>query len=205
MIPPVFCVKGVFQGMRKLAGVMIFLCVMMFFLTADSAAAAQSKRVEYPAEGVVINTAENDRLNVREKPDAKSQILAKLPNGAPVTVNGEAKSPNGSLWYFIHEEESGILGYVSAKYIELPGQRKPKERRKNYPAEGVVINIAENDRLNIREKPSSKSRILDALDNGAHVTVNGEAKSSGGGIWYYIYDEESGVSGYVSGKYIELQ
>ena len=202
MASPVFCVKGDFQVMRKFSGVMILLCALIF-LTFDSAIAA--RRAEYPAEGVVVNIARNDLLNVREKPDAKSQILAKLPNGAPVTVNGEAKSPNGSLWYFIHEEESGILGYVSAKYIELPGQRKPKESRTNYPVEGIVINIPANDRLNIRSAPNIKSRILDALDNGARVTVNGEAKSAGGSTWYYIYDEESGVSGYVAGKYIELQ
>ena len=188
--------------MRKFSGVMILLCALMF-LTADSATAA--RRVEYPAEGVVINIARNDRLNIREQPNAESRILDALDNGASVTVNGEAKSPNGSLWYFIHDEESGVSGYVSARYIELPGQKKPKERRRNYPVEGVVINIAENDRLNIREKPTSKSRILDALDNGAQVTVNGEANSSGGSKWYYIYDEESGVSGYVSAKYIELQ
>ena len=190
--------------MRKFAGVMILFCALMF-LTVDSAAAASRTRIEYPVEGVVINIAENDRLNIREKPSSKSRILDALDNGANVTVNGEAKSPNGAKWYFIHDDESGISGYVSAKYIELPGQKKPKERRKNYPVEGVVINIAENDRLNIREKPSSKSRILDALDNGASVTVNGEAKSSGGALWYFIHDEESGISGYVSGKYIDLQ
>ena len=190
--------------MRKFAGVMI-LCAALMFLTFDSAVAASRKRIEYPAEGVVINIARNDRLNIREQPNAESRILDALDNGARVTVNGEAKSPNGSLWYFIHDEESGVSGYVSARYIELPGQKKPKERRRNYPVEGVVINIAENDRLNIREKPTSKSRILDALDNGAQVTVNGEANSSGGSKWYYIYDEESGVSGYVSAKYIELQ
>ena len=190
--------------MRKFAGVMILLCALIF-LTADSATSASRNRTEYPAEGVVVNIARTDRLNIREKPDAKSRIIDALDNGTHVTVNGEAKSPNGSKWYYIYDEASGLNGYVSAKYIELPGQAKPKERRKNYPAEGVVINIAENDRLNIREMPSAKSRILDALDNGASVTVNGEAKSSGGSLWYFIHDEESGVSGYVSAKYIELQ
>ena len=104
--------------MRKFIGVMILLCALML-LTFESAVAASRKRIEYPAEGVVINTAKNDRLNVREKPDAKSPILARLKNGSPVVINGEANSPNGSLWYFIHDEESGVSGYVSAKYIEL--------------------------------------------------------------------------------------
>lgn len=188
--------------MKKFACVTILLCALMF-LTFDSAIAA--RRTEYPAEGVVVNIARNDRLNIREKTNAESRIIDALDNGARVTVNGEAKSPSGSLWYYIYDEVSGLNGYVSAKYIELPGQRKPKENRKNYPVEGIVINIPANDRLNIRSTPNIKSRILDALDNGAHVTVNGEAKSAGGSKWYYIYYEESGVSGYVAGKYIELQ
>ena len=189
--------------MRKITGVTILLCVMML-LTVDYAPAAsrKSKRAEYPAEGVVINIAHNDRLNMRENPDAKSRIIDALDNGTHVTVNGEAKSPNGSKWYYIYNEASGVSGYVSAKYIGLHSENSAKGK---YPAEGVVINTADNDRLNIREKPSTKSRILDALDNGAHVTVNGEASSSSGAKWYFIHDEESGVSGYVSAKYIELQ
>jgi len=190
--------------MRKVLCVAILFCALMF-LTFDPATAARSKRASYPAEGVVINIAENDRLNIREKPSAKSRILDALDNGTYVVVNGEADSPNGSKWYYIYHEESGVSGYVSAKYIEIEGRTQSKPKRTEYPVEGVVINIAANDRLNIREKPSVKSRILDALDNGAHVTVNGEAKSSGGSKWYYIYYEESGVSGYVSAKYIELQ
>ena len=191
--------------MRKFVGVI--LAFKLMFMTFDSALAAsrKEKRKEYPAEGTVINIAENDRLNIREKPNAKSRILDALDNGARVTVNGEANSSGGSLWYYIYDEESGVSGYVSAKYISLEGNPQSKPKRIEYPTEGIVINIAANDRLNIREKPSSKSRILDALDNGAHVTVNSEADSPGGAKWYYIYDEESGVSGYVSAKYIELQ
>ena len=191
--------------MRKFVGVILAFTLM--FMTFDSALAAsrKKKRKEYPAEGTVINIAENDRLNIREKPNAKSRILDALDNGARVTVNGEANSSGGSLWYYIYDEESGVSGYVSAKYISLEGNPQSKPKRIEYPTEGIVINIAANDRLNIREKPSSKSRILDALDNGAHVTVNSEADSPGGAKWYYIYDEESGVSGYVSAKYIELQ
>lgn len=189
------------SGMRKFAGVVIVFCALIF-LMFESAIAAQRKRTEYPAEGVVINIAHNDRLNMRENPDAKSRIIDALDNGTHVTVNGEAKSPNGSKWYYIYNEASGVSGYVSAKYIGLHSKNSAKGK---YPAEGVVINTADNDRLNIREKPSTKSRILDALDNGAHVTVNGEASSSSGAKWYFIHDEESGVSGYVSAKYIELQ
>ena len=186
--------------MRKFISVVMLLCVLM--CSAFESACAASRPGKYPAEGVVINTAENDRLNIREKPTTKSRILDALENGAHVTVNGEAKSPNGSLWYYIYDSESGVSGYVSAKFIGFPGSER---RNRKYPADGVVINTAENDRLNIREKPTTKSRILDALDNGAHVTVNGEAKSPNGSLWYYIYDEESGVSGYVSAKFIEIQ
>ena len=103
--------------MRKFIGVVMLLCVLM--CSAFESACAASRPRKYPADGVVINTAENDRLNIREKPTTKSRILDALENGAHVTVNGEAKSPNGSLWYYIYDEESGVSGYVSAKFIEI--------------------------------------------------------------------------------------
>ena len=107
--------------MRKFIGVVMLLCVLM--CSAFESACAASRPRKYPAEGV-----ENDRLNIREKPTTKSRILDALENGAHVTVNGEAKSPNGSLWYYIYDSASGVSGYVSAKFIGFPGSERRNRR-----------------------------------------------------------------------------
>ena len=50
-------------------------------------------------------------LNLRDYPDSSGNILANLPNGAPVTIYGEWEG-----WYVVHYEET--VGYAAAAYIE---------------------------------------------------------------------------------------
>ena len=50
-------------------------------------------------------------LNLRDYPDSSGNILANLPNGAPVTIYGEWEG-----WYVVHYGET--VGYVAAAYIE---------------------------------------------------------------------------------------
>ena len=117
MASPVFHIKEVLQ-MKKFA---LLLCVC-FVLTAVSSAFAYRGAMtdKYPVDGVVINVAANDRLNIRAKPNARSRILGRLRNGEYVVVNGEALNPSdGSLWYYIYDEYSDVSGFVSSKFIEL--------------------------------------------------------------------------------------
>lgn len=50
-------------------------------------------------------------LNLRDYPDSSGNILANLPNGAPVTIYGEWEG-----WYVVHYGET--VGYAAAAYIE---------------------------------------------------------------------------------------
>ena len=61
--------------------------------------------------------------------------------------------------------------------------------------EGIVR--TQGGRLNVREQPSTESRVLGQLQNGARVTVTGQD-----GNWYLI--RYNGLVGYVFGQYLEL-
>ena len=61
-------------------------------------------------------------LNVRSAPGTSNQVVARLSQGAPVTVIGEQTAADGVLWYQIRFSGSGgeQTGYVSSQYIKFP-------------------------------------------------------------------------------------
>ena len=62
-------------------------------------------------------------LNVRSGPGTSYQAVAKLSQGAPVTVIGEQTGTDGKLWYQIRFSGSGgaeTIGFVSSDYIKFP-------------------------------------------------------------------------------------
>lgn len=67
----------------------------------------------YPMEPVqgTVNVSYGT-LNLREYPNSSSNILANLPNGAPVTIYGEWEG-----WYVVHYGD--IVGYAAAAYIDV--------------------------------------------------------------------------------------
>ena len=67
----------------------------------------------YPMEPVqgTVNVSYGT-LNLREYPNSASNILANLPNGAPVTIYGEWEG-----WYVVHYGD--IVGYAAAAYIDV--------------------------------------------------------------------------------------
>lgn len=51
-------------------------------------------------------------LNIRSRPNVHSQVLAKAPTGAPVTVLGQWED-----WYVV--QYGDVTGYAAARYIEI--------------------------------------------------------------------------------------
>ena len=62
-------------------------------------------------EGIVTTAGGN--LNLRERPNLEANILTQIPNGEKVNVYCTT-----GLWYVV--EYGGILGFVSAQYINIP-------------------------------------------------------------------------------------
>lgn len=98
--------------------------------------------------------------------------------GTTVAVTGKSGG-----WYQVRYD--GIEGYLSGEYLDL--------RTSGLTGYGQVT----ADALNLRSGAGTGYETVTSLPNGAWVSVSGFEDG-----WFYVdYD---GVSGYVSGDYLEL-
>lgn len=124
------------------------------------------------------------RLNVRSGPSTDYQVIAKLNNGAEVTVVGSSGS-----WYQVRYA-SGETGYVYGKYLKFAGDDA------TYP---VTAKVTEGGvPLNLREKATTSSNILDKIPRGSSIKITGKYNSS----WYSA--TYNGKNGYVYASYIVM-
>ena len=168
--------------------------------------AAPTQAPETVRTGVV--TVSGSRLNLREQPSTSSRILARLTGGTKVSILGESGS-----WYRVSHD--GLVGYLSAQYVRVTetaatpapaNTPEPTNAPTNTPAPTAaptqapetgrtgVVSIS-GSRLNLREQPSTSSRILARLTGGTKVSILGE---SGG--WYHV--RYGGLEGYLSAQYV---
>lgn len=64
-----------------------------------------------PVRRGVVNVS-SGTLNLRSRPDRTSRIIARMPNGAPLTVVGQWQG-----WYVVNYR--GLVGYAVAQYIKI--------------------------------------------------------------------------------------
>ena len=70
---------------------------------------------------------------------------------------------------------------------------------------GIVVNVPEDDYLNLRAQPTTRSSILAKLNNGDIIKVNSQYKKPDTGtLWYNITDEKTNTTGFVSSRYIKI-
>lgn len=97
-----------------------------------------------------------------------------------------------------HVVKSEFLTDVQ-QYVGEGGDHNPQPPEPPNPQVGWVVGVAFPDTLNVRAAPSSSSRVVGHLANGAGVTVIGEAYN-GSTQWLRIIEPP----GWVSGKYIQF-
>ncbi len=135
--------------------------------------------------GVIHGTAGN--LSIRSGPGTSYEKLGRIPEGATCAVD---LSRTSGSWYWV--TYNGVSGYASKNYITVSQPQDENIRR------GVIHGTAGN--LSIRSGPGTSYEKLGRIPEGATCTVDLSRTS---GSWYWV--TYNGVSGYASGKYIELQ
>lgn len=63
-----------------------------------------------PQRGIVTLTS--GTLNLRARPNLGARVIARIPNGSPLTVNGQWQD-----WYVVNY--MGNVGYVASRYVNL--------------------------------------------------------------------------------------
>lgn len=148
--------------------------------TAEPTADVTAEEESLPATdtSVLAAAVTTDALYIRRSGDWDAEALALMDYGTTVAVTGKSGG-----WYQVRYD--GIEGYLSGEYLDL--------RTSGLTGYGQVT----ADALNLRSGAGTGYGTVTSLPNGAWVSVS---RFENG--WFYVdYD---GVSGYVSGDYLEL-
>lgn len=147
--------------------------------TADvTAEPAEEESLPATDTSVLAAAITTDALYIRRSGDWDAEALALVDYGTTVAVTGKSGG-----WYQVRYD--GIEGYLSGEYLDL--------RTSGLTGYGQVT----ADALNLRSGAGTGYETVTSLPNGAWVSVSGFENG-----WFYVdYD---GVSGYVSGDYLEL-
>lgn len=125
-------------------------------------------------EETTIGYSTAEDLNIREEATIYSDSLKKLKAGDSMTILSEK-----GKWYKVTSGD--VTGYVNKLYVST-----------------AWIAFSNTVNLNLREKPSKSSEVLNQLNRGDSMTVLEKE-----GKWYKVSYEDT--FGYVKGKYIDFQ
>ena len=127
-------------------------------------------------------------LNIRNAPRASGSLLGRLPDGVTVRNAGGCTMSDGQQWCKIEPAQGGVSGWVSARFLALPG---PGGGSAGTPSNSggsdvvKVTGVASNDVLNVRSGPGTNFGLVGALANGDNVRRLG-CQSQGGSTWCEI-------------------
>ena len=121
-------------------------------------------------------------VNVREKPDIKSDLVGRLPSGTEVILISA-----GTEWSKI--DSGKITGYVQNIFLSnTPGQNSNEEHI-------AYVLSSDSMAVNFRKEPSRNAKMIDRLVTGTAVKV-----LSNEGSWSKV--EVKGKTGYIMNMYL---
>lgn len=87
---------------------------------AQTEPAASSSVESMPSQAA---TVKQDDVNVRSEASTNGSVVAKLPQGAAVTLTGTSSDSSGKTWYQVNfiNNGSNVTGYIREDYVE-PGE-----------------------------------------------------------------------------------
>lgn len=144
----------------------------------------------------IANVDTGSILNIRKEAGTKSKIVGQLPKNGGCNILDTVKAKDGSTWYKITSGE--ITGYVSAELV-ITGDEAVKLITK-YGRAIVTANVAGNDALNVRVKPSTDSKILYKIRKGEELDIVSVKDG-----WYEVnVGMGDGETGFVSAEYVDV-
>ena len=127
-------------------------------------------------------------LNLRSGPSLRNRVIGRINNGEYLTILRSSGN-----WYKVNYQ--GRIGWVSGDYVCRSSQ--PTYTPRKY--DGYVCTRDKYGYLNLREEPSTRSRILRTIPNGTLFTHYGNRDFDVNSFVRFTY---KGTSGYVSARYL---
>ena len=131
-----------------------------YLMTGDSAPQPPAEEVTASATGTATVTS---ALNLRAGPSTADRVLTVMPEGASVTLTGQAA--NG----FLAVTYQGTSGWAAGTYLTTSGAPVPTPTPTPPPGGTATVSVS----LNLRAGPSTADRILTVMPAGAVVSLTG--------------------------------
>ncbi len=150
------------------------------------------------AEGAVnsyiVDVPAGDTLSVRARPHHQARRLFRVRDGANVRGGQPQRQSNGSRWTGICVQDQ--CGWANSRYL-TPGSGNDSGNAGTLH----VVNVASNDVLNIRSRPSaSSSRVGSIPARGRGIQYLDDARTNGSTTWILI--RYRNVTGWVNARYV---
>ena len=129
-----------------------FLITMLIVLSINFCTSIRAKAATTSLKAGIVST-DGSRLNIRSKASTSSSIIGHLNDNTYISL----VSKNGSWW--LVEYGDNKFGYVNSNYISVVNN-----------SYNQIVKTG-GGRLNVRNKPSITSTIIDSLPNGKNVVV----------------------------------
>jgi uncharacterized protein YgiM (DUF1202 family) len=152
------------------------LCICIFFPATAWAQSFDS--------GVIVGS----KVAMRESPDTKAAIIARLGSGTPLTI---LQTNIDAEWHKI--QYNGKTGYVSRMFVNLDSSLSTYKLTYT----GTVINVKKF--VNVRQTPKAKGKVLGTANKGAKLEVTKKNYISG---WHQV--KLNGSTGYIATKYLDV-
>lgn len=152
----------------------------------------KSYQVAQRGSAYVCTRDRNGYLNLRSGPSLRNRIIGRINNGRYLTI----LSSSGN-WYKVRYR--GRIGWVSRDYV-CGGSQPSQPTYTPTPTreyDGYVCTRDRNGYLNLRQGPTTRSRILRTIPNGTRFTWEGGSRNVD-----FAWFRYKGTSGYVSMRYL---
>ncbi len=90
-------------------------------------------------------TIKKDDVNVRSEASTNGSVVAKLANGAAVTLTGSTTDGSGNTWYQVNfiNNGSNVTGFIRSDFVEPGEVMEPQAPAEETPAEGEDPGLAD--------------------------------------------------------------
>ena len=143
----------------------------------------------------------SSRLNMRRDPNESSVVVAKVPSGSVIRVEGASASG------WVRATYEGVTGYVVAKYVQTvtPDAIQLPSPIAQPPVTGTatarVAATGGTGTLNLRTSPSLNAEVITRIPANAEVTLSDQDASSNAEWVRVAY---RGMTGYVMKQYLSI-
>jgi uncharacterized protein YraI len=131
-----------------------------------------------------------DFLNLRSGPSGSHPVIAVIPSGADLVINGESSGGYLSVTW------SGFQGFAHRDWIRVSGTTSPGPTTPvTPPASGTAVTT---DSLNLRAGAGTNFTVLAVMPAGATVTLTGQTANGFYGITW------NGNTGWAAAEYLRV-